>query len=114
MSSKVTGTICHVGETKEFGTNGFRKREVILVQNQGKYDNYIPVVFIQDKCDEADELTSGTEVTVEYRLSGRKWTSPEGEDRYFINLEVVDLIDIALEHAVEASQNDDEGDDLPF
>lgn len=62
---------------KEFGTSGFRKREVILVQNQGKYDNYIPVVFIQDKCDDADELTAGTEVTVEYNLSGRKWTSPE-------------------------------------
>ena len=90
MSSKVTGTICHIGETKEFGTNGFRKREVVLVQNQGKYDNYIPIVFIQDKCDDADELAAGTEVTVEYKLSGRKWTSPEGEDRYFINLEVVD------------------------
>ena len=111
MSNKVTGVICHIGETKEFGSNGFRKREIVLVQEQGKYDNYIPVVFIQDKCDDADELSAGTEVTVEYRLSGRKWTSPEGEDKYFVNLEVVDVIDVQMAHAAEASQ---EEDDCPF
>ena len=70
MSNKVTGTVCHIGETKEFGSSGFRKREVVLVQEQGKYDNYIPVTFILDKCDEADKLSAGTEITVEYRLSG--------------------------------------------
>ena len=55
MSSKVTGTIHLIGDTKEFGTNGFKKRELVLVQNQGKYDNYIPVTFILDQCDDADE-----------------------------------------------------------
>ena len=111
MSNKVTGTVCHIGETKEFGSSGFRKREVVLVQEQGKYDNYVPVTFILDKCDEADKLSAGTEITVEYRLSGRKWTSPEGEDRYFINLEVVDIVDVQMEHAVEAAQDED---DCPF
>tara|TARA_R110002020_G_scaffold25519_1_gene82986 strand:+ start:39 stop:383 length:345 start_codon:yes stop_codon:yes gene_type:complete len=114
MSNKVTGTICLIGETKEYGENRFRKREVVLVQNQGKYDNYIPVTFIQDKCEDADELTDGAEVTIEYRLSGRKWRSPEGEDRYFVNLEVMDVVNIAMEHAVEASQSEGEDEDLPF
>ena len=112
MSNKVTGTIHLVNETKEFGTNGFRKREAILVQNQGKYENYIPVTFILDQCEDADELTAGAEVTIEYRLSGRKWTSPEGEDKYFVNLEVVNVLNIEMAHAVKASQEDKE--DIPF
>ena len=111
MSSKITGVICHIGETKEFGTSGFRKREVVLVQESGKYDNYIPVTFILDKCDEADELSAGSEVTVEYRLNGRKWTSPEGEDKYFVNLEVVDVAVAKMAHATETPQ---EEDDCPF
>lgn len=111
MSSKVTGIISHIGETKEFGTSGFRKREVVLVQESGKYDNYIPVTFILDKCDEADELSAGSEVTVEYRLNGRKWTSPEGEDKYFVNLEVMDVAVAKMAHAAETPQ---EEDDCPF
>jgi single-stranded DNA-binding protein len=109
---KVTGTIHLINETKEFGTNGFRKREVVLVQNQGKYDNYIPVTFILDQCEDADELTAGAEVTIEYRLNGRKWTSPEGEDKYFVNLEVMNVVNIAMEHAVESAQ--EEKEDIPF
>ena len=112
MSNKVTGTICHIGEIKEFGASGFRKREVVLAQSQGKYDNYIPVTFIQDKCEDADKLDAGTEITVEYNLSGRKWTSPEGEDKYFVNLEVVNVLNIEMAHAVKASQEDKE--DIPF
>ena len=112
MSNKVTGTIHLIGDTKEFGTNGFKKREVVLVQNHGKYDNYILVTFILDQCDDADELTAGTEVTIEYRLNGRKWTSPEGEDKYFVNLEVVNVVNIAMEHAVESAQ--EEKEDIPF
>ena len=111
MSSKITGVICHIGETKEFGTSGFRKREVVLVQESGKYDNYVPVTFILDKCDEADELSAGSEVTVEYRLNGRKWTSPEGEDKYFVNLEVVNVAVAKMAHAAETPQ---EEDDCPF
>ena len=116
MSNKVTGFVCLIDDTQEYGQNNFRKRRVVLMQNQGKYDNYIPVEFIQDKCDEADELEMGMEVTVEYRLSGRKWTNPEGEDRFFLSLEVVNFSTPKMMHAVEASHNDDqeEEDDLPF
>jgi len=112
MSSKVTGTIHLIDETKEFGTSGFRKREIVLVQNHGKNDNYIPLTFILDQCEDADELTAGAEVTIEYRLSGRKWTSPEGEDKYFVNLEVVNVVNVSMDHTVKEAK--EEKEDVPF
>ena len=114
MSSRATGTICHIGETKEYGQNGFRKRQLVLAQEDGKYDNYIPIEFIQDMCDDVEGLKLGSEVTVEYKLSGRKWRSPEGDVRYFLNLEAVDVIDTDSENAAEASHNDDQDDEVPF
>ena len=114
MSYKVTGTICHIDETREYGQNGFRKRQIVLAQEDGKYDNFVPLEFLQDRCDDADELSVGSEITIEFKLSGRKWRNPEGEYRYFLNLEVVDVIDLQLEHAVEASQAEEEPDELPF
>jgi hypothetical protein len=114
MRSKVTGFVCLIENTKEYGKNDFRKRKVILMQNQGKYDNYIPVEFIQDMCDEADQLEMGMEVTIEYSLNGRKWTNPEGEDHFFLSLEVKDFEIAKMAHAVEATQDDEEKEDVPF
>ena len=117
-NSNVCGTIAFIDETREYGDNGYRKRLMVLVQNQGKYDNYIPVEFIQDMCDKCDELRMGSEVTVEYKIKGRKWTTPEGNDRYFVNLEVVDVIDHEAEMAFEQSQSNEpdteDSGDVPF
>jgi len=114
MSGKVTGSVCLIEDTREYGKNNFRKKKVILLQNQGKYDNYIPVEFIQDMCDEADQLEMGMEVTIEYRLSGRKWINPEGEERFFLSLEVKDFETANMAHAVEATQDDEGKEDVPF
>lgn len=116
MNNQVTGTVCQIDETKEYGDRGFRKRQIVLVQNQGKYDNYIPLEFIQDSCDMADGLKSGLEITCEFRISGRKWTSPEtGDIKYFQNLEIVDIInyDEVAEQSM-SNETDAETEDVPF
>ena len=46
-SKKVT--IAEIGETQEFGANGFKKRELIGVEISGEYENHYCFEFVQDK-----------------------------------------------------------------
>ncbi len=90
MSNAVTGTVHVIEETKTYGQKGFRKRLVVLEQDNGRFINYIPVEFIQDACDSVDELNTGDEVEVTYRLSGRKWQrDANSEVKYFLSAEAV-------------------------
>jgi hypothetical protein len=74
MSNATLRGIVHlIEDTKTFGQKGFRKRTVVLEQNLGRFTNYIPLDFIGDACDSADALSVGDDITVNYRLSGRKW-----------------------------------------
>lgn len=92
MSGKVRGVVHILGETQTFGSKGFRKREMVLEQDTGKFKNYIPLDFTRDACDEADELRVGDEIEVKYQLGGRKWQKDESSDaRYFLSAEVTDF-----------------------
>lgn len=86
--SKLRGVVHLIEQTKSFGQKGFRKRTVVLEQENGRFPNYIPVEFLQDACDQVDDLTVGDEVEVTYRLSGRKWQKdPNSEVKYFLSCE---------------------------
>ena len=71
--SKVSGVVHLIEETKTYGNKGFRKRLVVLEQDNGRFTNYVPVEFTQDRCDTADGIKVGDELEVTYRLNGRKW-----------------------------------------
>jgi hypothetical protein len=86
--TKVRGVVHFIDETKTYGQKGFRKRLVVLEQDNDRFTNYIPLEFIQDSCDTVDELNVGDEVEVSYRLSGRKWQrDANSEVKYFLNAE---------------------------
>lgn len=86
----VTGVIHVIEETKTFGQKGFRKRLVVLEQDNGRFTNYLPMEFIQDGCDTVDELKIGQKVEMTYRLSGRKWQrDPQSEVKYFLSAEAM-------------------------
>jgi hypothetical protein len=88
--SKVRGFVHLIEETKTFGQKGFRKRLVVLEQNLGKFTNFIPLDFLGDSCDRADELKMGDEIEAVYRLSGRKWQrDPQSETKYFLSAEAM-------------------------
>ena len=122
--AKVQGTVHLVEETKTYGQKGFQKRLVVLERDEGRFTNYIPVEFLRDDCQRADELNVGDEVEVTYRLNGRKWQrDPQSEVKYFMSAEVVDFKvlssggDAAPASAnaklAEAADDVDE-DDVPF
>ena len=84
----VEGIVHLIEETKSYGQKGFRKRLVVLEQDEGRFTNYVPVEFVQDACDSADRLKVGDRVEVTYKLKGRRWQrDPGSEVKFFLNAE---------------------------
>ncbi|MEO2045415.1 MAG: DUF3127 domain-containing protein [Pirellulales bacterium] len=88
--ASVHGKVHLIEETKTYGQNGFRKRLVVLEQENDRFTNYIPLDFIRDSCDQVDQMNVGDDVEVKYRLSGRRWQKdPSSEVKFFLNAEAI-------------------------
>ncbi|GGD22313.1 DUF3127 domain-containing protein [Hyunsoonleella pacifica] len=79
---EVQGRIKMIGETQTFGSNGFRKREVVVTTEE-QYPQHILVEFVQDKTDLLNNYQVGQQVKVNINLRGREWVNPQGETKYF-------------------------------
>ncbi len=111
---ELKGKIELINETKIFGSNGFRKREMVLgTELDSDYPQSILVEFMQDKCDLLDSLSVGQDVTVSINLRGRKWTNNEGVDKYFNTIQGW-RIEALGEGQVEEFTGSEEEDDLTF
>lgn len=75
-----------IEETKTFGNNGFRKREMVITTEE-QYPQHILVEFIQDKCDLLNNYGVGQAVKVSINLRGREWVNPQGETKYFNSIQ---------------------------
>ena len=88
--ASVRGKVHLIEDTKTYGQNGFRKRLVVLEQENDRFTNYIPLDFIRDSCDQVDQMNVGDDVEVKYRLSGRRWQrDPSSEVKFFLNAEAI-------------------------
>ncbi len=87
MAITVSGKIFKIFETKQV-TERFTKREFVLEVEDGNYPQFVLFQLTGDRCDNLDESDEGDEVSVEFNLRGREWTSPKGEIRYFNSLDV--------------------------
>ncbi len=83
---EITGKIKQIDQTKEYGSNGFQKREVVLTTEE-QYPQHLLVEFIQDKCSLLDSFAVGQRVKVGINLRGREWQSPQGEIKYFNSIQ---------------------------
>jgi hypothetical protein len=79
---ELVGKIKWIDETRTYGTNGFRKREVVVTTEE-QYPQHILVEFIQDKCDLLNAYQVGQGVKMGINLRGREWVNPQGETKYF-------------------------------
>jgi len=119
MSDAVVRGVVHlVEETKTYGQKGFRKRLFVLEQDKdnSRFTTYIPMEFIQDNCEKADDFNEGDELEVSYRLNGRKW-----QEKWFLNAEAIDFkvlsqkgAGVAADTASETEDFIPEDDDVPF
>ena len=83
---EVQGKIKLVGDTQTFGTNGFRKREVVVTTEE-QYPQHIMIEFVQDKCDLLNNFQAGQQVKISINLRGREWANPQGEIKYFNSIQ---------------------------
>ena len=123
----ISGKLKLVNETKEYGTNGFRKREVVVTTEE-QYPQDLLIEFIQDKCDILNSYKVGDNVKIDINLRGREWESPQGEIKYFNSIQGWRIEKLTVEdqntmippipQTEDSSDNEelgkDEPDDLPF
>lgn len=124
---EVQGRIKMIDETKTYGNNGFRKREVVVTTEE-QYPQHIMVEFVQDKCDLLNNYSVGQMVKISINLRGREWVNPQGETKYFNSIQGWRIENLQSEPAgdnmppvppMEAFEpaddyNDEDHDDLPF
>ena len=124
---EVQGKIKLIGEMQEFGSNGFRKREIVVTTAE-QYPQSIMVEFVQDKTDLLNNFSVGQDVKISINLRGREWESPQGEVKYFNSIQgwriekltsddsESNIPPVPPADAFEPADNisDNEPDDLPF
>jgi hypothetical protein len=86
MSNQFKGT-AHIVGAEEVKSDKFKARRLVVKDDSGKFVNYVEFQFTQDRCDKLNGINVGDEITVDYNLRGREWTSPQGEVKYFNTLD---------------------------
>lgn len=123
---EVQGRIKLIGETQTFGSNGFRKREIVITTEE-QYPQHIMIEFVQDKTDLLNNYQVGQQVKININLRGREWVNPQGETKYFNSIQGWRIESVQQEAngnvppvpPAEAFEpvdnlNEDDHDDLPF
>lgn len=121
---EVIGKVKLIGEVQTFGSNGFRKRELVVTTDE-QYPQMIMIEFVQDKTDLLNNYSVGQDVKVSINLRGREWINPQGEAKYFNSVQgwrIENLSQAAQDQNVPpvdqfqpaSSVSNDEPDDLPF
>lgn len=123
---EVQGKIKMISDTQTFGSNGFRKREVVLTTEE-QYPQHILIEFVQDKTDLLNNYKVGQTVKISINLRGREWVNPQGETKYFNSIQGwrIENLDSApagqmppmpAEDAFEpiSDFSEEDHDDLPF
>ena len=105
-SFEITGQIHSIDETKEYGQNGFTKREfVIKLTGEGeneRYPNHVALELVKDKCALMDTYNIGDEITVHFNLSGRLWSGNGQGEKCFTSLQAWRIEGAGSNNAIDA------------
>jgi len=81
VAYELTGKVKLIQDEQTFNS-GFKKREMVVIVEDGKYPQEINLEFVQDKISLLDNLSAGKEVTVTFDIRGREYNG-----RYYNNLQ---------------------------
>lgn len=114
----ITGNIKLIGETKEFGSNGFKKRELVI-ETDDQYPQTILIEFVQKMTGVLNKYSEGQAVDISINLRGREWVNPEGETKYFNSIQGWKIEEVKSESAVDKYESEKESkttddEDLPY
>ena len=123
---EVTGRIKVINAEQQISAT-FKKRELVVTTEE-QYPQYISINFVQDKCDLLNNYAVGDAVKVSINLRGREWVNPQGETKYFNDIQGWRVEKLQAEapaagmppmppaeaFAPATNFNEEEHDDLPF
>ncbi len=126
----IKGQLIEIFDTQKV-SDTFKKREFVVEYAENpQYPELLKFELIQEKCDLLDDYKKGEDIEVFFNLKGRKWTDPQGVDKYFTSLQAWRLAPANPEPATEGggapppaagddpgwstNSNAEEGDELPF
>ena len=134
-SYEVQGVLHSIGDTTEYGNNGFTKREFVMKlsgeDENPHYPNYVAMELIKDNCAMMDNYSVGDEVQAQFNLSGRLWSGNGQGEKCFTSLQAWRIsspsgtsqpstrdsappYDSGTSSMPPAPPNDDNYDDIPF
>lgn len=91
QSYELKGIVHSIGETTEYGNNGFTKREFVVKltgENENPtYPNHVALELIKDKCSMMDSYNIGDEILVHFNISGRLWSGGGKPEKCFTSLQ---------------------------
>ena len=126
MIMEVTGKIKVINAEQQVSAS-FKKRELVVATEE-QYPQFISINFVQDKCDLLNNYSVGDAVKVSINLRGREWVNPQGETKYFNDIQGWRIEKMQTEapaaqmapmppaeaFAPATNFNEEEHDDLPF
>ena len=111
---ELTGTILQIGTTKEYGSNNFKIRELVLSTDE-QYPQKVLIEFVQDKCQVLDKYREKDGVSIGINIKGREWTNRNNEVKFFNSIQGWKIEKAELKKELQlADQNEDRENDLPF
>ena len=115
---QLQGKLIKINDTRQV-SDKFAIREFVVEESSSQYPQLIQMQVTQDKCVLLDGFTLGQDVSINFNIKGREWTSPAGDVKYFTTLEAWKLeasgSPEAMGRALEATQvNGVSKDELPF
>jgi len=82
---ELQGKIKFIGAENQVSAS-FRKKELV-VSTEEEFVQFISINFVQDKCDLLNSYKVGDNVKVSINLRGREWVNPQGETKYFNDIQ---------------------------
>ena len=117
QSFEVQGLIHSIGDTTEYGNNGFTKREFVIkltgANENSSYPNHIALELIKDKCALMDKYKVGDEIQAHFNLSGRLWAGNGQGEKCFTSLQAWRIASASDPMDQSNHAPDDRSSDLP-
>tara|TARA_B110000196_G_C20802336_1_gene500780 strand:- start:209 stop:610 length:402 start_codon:yes stop_codon:yes gene_type:complete len=79
--NNITGTLKKIGETKEYGSNGFTKREFVIETDE-KYPQEVKLELYKDDCSLLDSFKIGGSLDATFNIKGNEY-----KGNYYVNLQ---------------------------
>ena len=88
IQNKVIGVLTKINETEHISIRDGKTldKKTCLVKTSGEYPQEIEIEFTGNKEHMLNQFAEGMGVLINVNIKSRKWTNPQGVDKYFTSL----------------------------